>query len=178
MNIFIFNIFIHILNHLLKIFNIVLGRYSKSNFGSQAPHTSYEITNGLLGMKKYVILKLIIIHNNQMLYETERVMISLCNSFYKETQNRKIMTTCLKPLSSFEIHRNKENFKKKHKKYYEKYCGNIYICNNILTVKHISAISQELLCLENHCYYKNNFIYFEYPIHQVFPILTLDTIYT
>jgi hypothetical protein len=113
-----------------------------------------------------------------MIYESEKLMTSLNKSFNKETQNYKIMTTCLEPLSSSEIHRNKENFKKKHKKYYEKYCKNIYIYDNVLTVKHIFAISQELLCLKDHCYYKNNFIYEKYPIHQIFPTLTQDTIYT
>jgi hypothetical protein len=113
-----------------------------------------------------------------MIDKTEKVMKSLSNSFSKEKQNCKINTNYRNPLSSFEIHRNKENFKKRHKKYYEKYCKNIYICNNKLTVKHLFAISQELLCLKNHCYYKNNFICKKYPIHQIFPILTLDTIYT
>jgi hypothetical protein len=30
---------------------MLVEQYSKSNFGSQAHHTSYEITDGLLGMK-------------------------------------------------------------------------------------------------------------------------------
>jgi hypothetical protein len=51
-----------------------------------------------------------------------------------------------------------EKHKKRYKFYSKRWHNNFQAYNNILSVKHIFAISQEFLCLKNHCYYKNNFI--------------------
>jgi hypothetical protein len=149
---------------------MLIEQYSKPN---------YEVINGLLGMKKYVILKLIIIHNNNTLYKFEKVIKAMLKSYKGQIEKHKINTNYRKPRSSFEIHRTKEILKTNQIGHYEKYCENIYIYNNILTIKHLFAISQELLCLKNHCYYKNNFNDLEeQPVHQIFPIPALGTIYT
>jgi hypothetical protein len=114
-----------------------------------------------------------------MLYKIEKNIKVILRSFSGEIEKYGLISTWFRPLSSFEIHRNKEILKEKQKKHYERYCENIYIYNNVLTIKDIFAISQELLCLKKHCYYKNNFIYLEEQfIHQLFPIPTPNTIYT
>jgi hypothetical protein len=113
---------------LIEMISMLVEQYSKPN---------YEVTNGLLGMKKYFLLRLIIIHNNNTLYKFEKVIKAMLKSYKRQIEKHKINTNYHKPRSSFEIHRTKEILKTDQIGHYEKYCENIYIYNNVLTIKHL-----------------------------------------
>jgi hypothetical protein len=127
-----------------------------------------EINNGLLGLNKYVLIKLIVLHNKQNenkyveeLKKTDEERNKQIEDFndsisikYNNLQNwGKNMRKQLIKERNNETKTKLKELEKEHDNTY-KLLGNIF--NNQITVKHLFGISQELTNYKKHYYYIEN----------------------
>jgi hypothetical protein len=128
----------------------------------------FEINNGLLGMNKYVLIKLIVLHNkqNENTYTKELKKADEERNEQLEDFND-IVSTKYENLQNWGKNMRNKLIKKRHEeiknkiKELEKEHDNTYklmddIFNNQITVKHLFGISQELINYKKHYYYIEN----------------------